>query len=387
MGDIRTPSSAKGSRALKILRKTAQSVYAEKLPPRSLRNVRHSHALTNLRQVKRIDRRPWENRVADILAVLEEQRYGKANALHSAIDKANQAVLSVSKQRADLETHSEELTAANEEMRAANEEMRATNEEMRAANEELRAVSEELERMHTDVELFAPLALNKITLPLDDITRGIGEILARTAGSKNGGMDEETIARLTDFSDTTSAVSAVMTGMIQYWQVELDGKTFETTDCEKLLLQIQLDFQNLLQTTNATLTHDPFPEVEVDPRQFDTLLKILIENAVLFNDADDPEIHISVSDVQDAEIEIPEPKIENGWLFCVSDNGPGITESGHVKIFNIFETLGHEKAGMGMGLAIAWRIVKRHGGHIWVVSEASMGSSFYFTLPVYDLSE
>lgn len=370
MGDIKTPSSAKGSRALKILRKTAQSVYASKLPPRSLRNVRHSHALTTARHVKRIDRQPWEERVANILMVLEEQRYGKANALHSAMDKANQAVLEITKKRADLETHAEELTAANEEMRAANEEMRATNEEMRATNEELRAVSEELERMHTDVERLAPLALERMIRPLEQLAKEMADL----PGAER-------------FSQTASAASGFMTGMVEYWQVELGGNPFQTTDCDKLMLQILLDLQPLLQKTNAGVTHDPLPEMEVDPDQFATLLRVLIDNGLRFNPTDRPKIHIAASGLDTADIEIPEPRIESGWLFRVQDNGPGIPETGRTKVFNIFETLGHAAAGPGMGLAVAWRIVKRHGGHIWIESGPDKGNATCFTLPVYDLGE
>jgi len=393
MGDIKTPSSAKGARSLKILRKTAQSVYASKLPPRSLRNVHHSHTLVTARHIKRIDRQPWEERVADILQVLEEQRFGKANALHHAMDRANRAVQEAMRKQADLETHSEELTAANEEMRAANEEMRATNEEMRATNEELRAVSEELERMHTDVELFAPLARDRIQNPLGRVNEQMKDFLKKATTQ----LDTDASAQLSEFSQTALAASMVMDSMLNYWQVELGGSSFENCDCEKILLQVLLKFQADIQAVNARLTHDAFPTAEVAKDQFELLMTCLIDNALRFNNKKEPEIHLSVCPVEEAQVDIPDPRIEKGWLFGVSDNGPGlkgsglkgsgVKGSGSAKIFNIFETLGAENAGMGMGLAIAWRIVKRHGGNIWVRSTPQTGSQFYFTLPAYDVAE
>jgi len=40
-----------------------------------------------------------------------------------------------------------------------------------------------------------------------------------------------------------------------------------------------------------------------------------------------------------------------------------------------------------MGLADAWRIVKRHGGNIWIDSQVEKGTTVYFTIPEYDTPE
>ena len=65
------------------------------------------------------------------------------------------------------------------------------------------------------------------------------------------------------------------------------------------------------------------------------------------------------------------------------DNGIGIDPKYHRKIFEKFERLekGEEEEGTGLGLAIVERIVKSHGGKVWVESEKGKGATFYFTLP------
>jgi signal transduction histidine kinase len=74
------------------------------------------------------------------------------------------------------------------------------------------------------------------------------------------------------------------------------------------------------------------------------------------------------------------------WRISVRDNGIGIAPDYHQQIFGVFKRL-HGKAipGTGIGLAICQRIVDRHGGQIWVESEAGHGATFHFTLPASEL--
>jgi len=70
------------------------------------------------------------------------------------------------------------------------------------------------------------------------------------------------------------------------------------------------------------------------------------------------------------------------WVVSVKDFGEGIPEENKKKLFSRFERLGKEGIkGMGLGLAIAQRIVDLHGGHIWVEDNPDGGSIFYVSLP------
>ncbi len=71
----------------------------------------------------------------------------------------------------------------------------------------------------------------------------------------------------------------------------------------------------------------------------------------------------------------------------ISDHGPGIPEEEQERIFldrvRLPQT-SKKTSGFGIGLSVCRRIVEVHGGKIWVVSEKGKGSTFYFTVPVWD---
>jgi len=76
--------------------------------------------------------------------------------------------------------------------------------------------------------------------------------------------------------------------------------------------------------------------------------------------------------------------IPNAVKVSVSDTGPGIRPEFQLEIFDDFFRLpGSESAeGMGLGLAIARRLLQAMGGKIWVESEPGAGSKFSFLIPL-----
>ena len=68
--------------------------------------------------------------------------------------------------------------------------------------------------------------------------------------------------------------------------------------------------------------------------------------------------------------------------FYVKDTGIGIPKDMREKIFDRFCQIDNVRYdGAGLGLAITKSLVNKLGGHIWFISEAGRGSTFYFTIP------
>jgi len=87
-----------------------------------------------------------------------------------------------------------------------------------------------------------------------------------------------------------------------------------------------------------------------------------------------------VSPVQERRrFRLPRP---NSVEVSVADNGPGIAAEHHQEIFEDFIRVDRNTTGMGLGLAIAKRLVQAHRGKIWVESETPSGSRFTFLLPM-----
>ncbi len=128
------------------------------------------------------------------------------------------------------------------------------------------------------------------------------------------------------------------------------------------------------------------PNAYCDRVQVREVLYNLLTNSLKYNDKDHKWIEIGcaespVESIGNASHDTGQNETET--VFYVRDNGIGIREKHLSKIFTIFKRLhGRDKygGGVGAGLSIIQKIIRRHAGRIWVESEYGEGSTFYFTL-------
>ncbi len=121
----------------------------------------------------------------------------------------------------------------------------------------------------------------------------------------------------------------------------------------------------------ALLELGEIPKVEADETLVRILVLNLLDNALRHTRDKDPR-RISVSGTRSG----------TNVIYRVSDNGCGLDAQDAKRIFAPFETSAKagKSHGRGLGLAIAMRIVKRHGGRIWAEGIKGEGATIYFTL-------
>jgi signal transduction histidine kinase len=90
----------------------------------------------------------------------------------------------------------------------------------------------------------------------------------------------------------------------------------------------------------------------------------------------------SAEEIQSVERRRDLAQQPNSVKISVSDSGPGIASEHHQEIFEDFVRVDRTSSGMGLGLAIAKRLVQAHRGKIWVNSEPRRGCVFTFLLPI-----
>lgn len=118
------------------------------------------------------------------------------------------------------------------------------------------------------------------------------------------------------------------------------------------------------------------PVVQGDRGMIAQVFQNLFSNSIKYRGEQPPRITVKA-----------EPEGDR-WLIKVEDNGLGFNMEHKDRIFGVFKRLYtvEQYPGTGIGLAIAKKIVDRHGGRIWTTSTPNQGSTFFFTLPAVTTS-
>lgn len=226
-----------------------------------------------------------------------------------------------------------------------------------------------LQRHNEDLQQFAWAASHDLQEPLRMVNI-YAQYLAKQYADR---LDPDGLSFVQTVVNNAYRAEQLLRDLRDYWNAsEVGFATPVSTPLTPALTEALGHLQTLVDETGAQVTHGPLPSVAGHPAALIRLFGILLHNAILFRDPERP-----------PRISVTAARRGSDWLIRVEDNGIGISPEHHERIFGIFKRLHrHEKVpGTGMGLALARKLVERHGGCIWVESAPGQGSAFCFTLP------
>ena len=221
---------------------------------------------------------------------------------------------------------------------------------------------QELEKSNDELQEYAHIVSHDLKSPL----RSIDALVNWIKEDNKEKFGEVSIQNFNLIETTLEKMEQLISDVLMYSSVGAQALEEESVDLNDLVNELK---KILFVPEHITINIlNTLPKIQGDKTKLKQLFQNLISNAVKFNDKEKGLIEIDVEE-QDAF-----------YQFSVKDNGVGIEEKYHDKIFKIFHALNKSRESTGIGLSIVKKIIDIHSGKIWITSKIGEGTTFYFTL-------
>ena len=234
---------------------------------------------------------------------------------------------------------------------------------------ELETANASLSRSNEDLTSFAYMASHDLQEPL----RTVGSYAGLLGHRYSGKLDEQANQYIRYMVDGAKRMQTLIQDLLSYSRVGTQALKIEPVSMSRVVDQAKENLQTTIVERKAQIFSAELPVVYGDESKLTLVFQNLIGNALKFSKpSEPPAVRIEVERQGDQSV------------FSVSDNGIGFDPEYADKVFAMFQRLNQvgSYTGTGLGLAICKRIIEVHGGRIWATSVPSVGSTFYFSLPL-----
>jgi two-component system sensor histidine kinase/response regulator len=234
--------------------------------------------------------------------------------------------------------------------------------------------AEELAAAYADLESFSYSVSHDLRAPL----LFVKDFALRLKEDFGGQLGEEgrRIAQLV--YDGSVSMDRMIVGLLAFSRSTRQPLELLPVDMESIVRPLIAEARAVYEGPEPRIDVEPLPRALADSTVIRHVWSNLIGNALKFSSRQsEPRVRIS------ARLEQGGRAGEGRAVYTVEDNGVGFDSRHADKLFGVFKRLHSvdEFPGTGVGLAIAHRIVTRHGGRIWAESSPGQGARFHFTLP------
>lgn len=217
-----------------------------------------------------------------------------------------------------------------------------------------------------ELEAFCYSASHDLRAPLRSID-GFSLALLEDYGDR---LDEEGLGLLGRVRNSAQNMSRLIDDLLRLSKVTRGGFQKTAIDLTRMAQAVAQTLRQEHPGRSVEVTIAPGMQAWGDQRLLNIALVNLLSNAWKYT-----------QQRQAASIEVGMEEQAGVTVYFVRDNGVGFNQDYADKVFEPFQRLhGAEYEGSGIGMATVLRVVRRHQGRIWVLSEQGRGTCFYFTL-------
>lgn len=237
------------------------------------------------------------------------------------------------------------------------------SEELQKASQQQAKLLDSLEKKNQVLTDYAHMVSHDLKSPL----RSINALISWIREDNYDNLNDKARDNFDLILSNVEKMDALINGILNYSTI--DQAQLNTYDVDiKYVVEEIIEMLVVPDHIHFKISQD-LPVILADKFRIQQLFQNLIQNAVKSIDKTEGLVEINVSDMGKA------------WKFHIKDNGKGIPERHHGKIFGIFEKIDNDRASTGIGLSIAKKVVDYYGGKIGLESKEGHGSCFYFTIP------
>jgi PAS domain S-box-containing protein len=225
----------------------------------------------------------------------------------------------------------------------------------------------QLEAANKELEAFSYSVSHDLRAPLRSID-GFSQALLEDYHDK---LDEHGKSHLLRVRNAAQRMGQLIDDVLDISRIQRVELSRRDIDLSGMAREIVEDLRRTQGREHVGVKIEPELVAIGDPQLIRMLLQNLLENAWKFS-----------SKHRESTIEFGSCQIDGSKVFFVRDDGAGFDMAHADLLFAPFQRLHaqSEFPGTGVGLASVQRVVHRHGGKIWAVSEVEKGATFYFTL-------